>query len=105
MKATSLREIATHLPGVTEKPYRDGTSFRFGGHIIATLWEKKEESYIKLNPIQQQELIALNPQAFFAATKSWGKDGWTGVKLDEVKRSELKKALALSMGNFSPAAS
>ena len=89
----SFRQTALALPGVTEEPYRDATSFRVGGRVLATLWAEKNEANLKVTPELQSELVALNSAAFFPIPNSWGKKGWTGIRLPQVESSELDYAL------------
>ena len=88
-----FREMASRLPDVSEEPYRHGTSFRVSGRVLATLWEDKMEANIKASPQLQDELVEAHPEAFFQVPNSWGKKGWTGIRLQYVGAAELDQTL------------
>mgnify|MGYP001565455232 CR=1 FL=1 len=96
-----FQEIALALRPIEQAVYRgSGLSFKVDGKVMATLWPEKGESYVKLTPDQQAGFMAQDPAAIFPAPKSWGKQGWTGIKLPVVKKAMLKKILFQARENI-----
>ena len=93
LSGEEFRAKALELPDVQEEPYRHGTSFRVRGRVLATLWADRMEANIKASPELQGELIETHPEAFFQIPNSWGKKGWTGIRLAHVRATELAYAL------------
>lgn len=69
--------------------------FRVGGRIFATLGAPDEaHGMVALMPEQQEDFIALAPDAFRPAAGAWGRGGSTLVKLEAVGEDLLETALA-----------
>lgn len=93
---SSLRKLALKISGVKEEPYRHGSSLRFKGKVMATLWEEQNEAIVNVLPEQQEALIQLNAEAFYPVQNSWGKKGWTTIRLGLVLEKEVKLALNMA---------
>ncbi len=69
--------------------------FRVGGRIFATLGAPDEaHGMVALMPEQQEDFIALAPEAFRPAAGAWGRRGSTLVRLGTVGEDALEAALA-----------
>ena len=68
--------------------------FRVGGRIFATLGSPDEgHAMVALMPEQQEDFIALAPEAFRSAAGAWGRQGSTLVRLEAVSEEVLEAAL------------
>lgn len=69
--------------------------FRVGGKIFATLGAPDEaHGMVALMPEQQEDFIAMAPEAFAPAAGAWGRGGSTIVRLAAVTEETLETALA-----------
>ena len=69
--------------------------FRVGGRIFATLGAPDAaHGMVALMPEQQDDFIALAPDAFRPAAGAWGRGGSTLVTLEAVSEDVLETALA-----------
>jgi hypothetical protein len=68
--------------------------FRVGGRIFATLGSPDEgHGMVALMPEQQEDFMALAPEAFRPAAGAWGRQGSTLVRLNAVPEDVLEAAL------------
>lgn len=91
-----FRQIALGLPGATEQPHFEKTSFRIGKKIFATLNEKHNRACIKLNEIDQNVFSAVSHSAIYPVPNKWGKQGWTNIDLETVDPELLEDAIQTS---------
>ena len=69
--------------------------FRVNGKVFATLgYPDAAWGMVRLMPEQQEDFIALAPEAFQPANGTWGRQGSTLVRLDAVDLHVLENALA-----------
>lgn len=69
--------------------------FRVKNKVFATLGYPDEAwGMVRLMPEQQEDFIALAPEAFQPANGAWGRQGSTLVRLDAVDLEMLENALA-----------
>jgi hypothetical protein len=93
--ADDFRRIALSLPGAEEGAHMGHADFRVGGKIFASLGVPGPEwGMAALLPEQQENFIALAPEAFEPAAGAWGRGGSTFVRLDSVSDDLLEAALA-----------
>ena len=93
--AEEFRRIALSFPGAEEGSHMRHPDFRVGGKVFATLGVPGDGwGMAALMPEQQQEFIALAPDAFEPATGAWGRGGSTLVRLEAVTPELLETALA-----------
>lgn len=89
----SFRKLALGLPGTSEQPHFERTSFRVNKKIFATLDEKAGIAVLKLTP-EEQDLFSLSDkEAIRPVANKWGKQGWTEVVLKKVRGQVLRDAL------------
>ena len=93
--ADDFRRIALALPGAGEGSHMGHPDFRVGGKIFATLGSPDEAwGMVALMPEQQEDFMALAPDAFKPAAGAWGRGGSTLVRLEAVTEGLLETALA-----------
>jgi len=72
MTEAQFRKAALSLPGATESPHFERTSFRAGTKIFATMTRAGDEAMVRVRPRDKLEaLLQGKPEVFF----SYG--GWT----------------------------
>ena len=98
----TFRELALALPGTTEEPHFEKTSFRAGKKIYATLDTKENKVCVKLNLVDQDVFSAFDKAAIFPVPNKWGKLGWTNFMLKLVRKDMLLDALVLSYESVAP---
>jgi hypothetical protein len=90
-----FRRIALSFEGAEERGHMGHPDFRVGGKVFATLgYPDGAWGMVQLMPEQQEDFIALAPQAFRPANGAWGRQGSTLVRLDAVEAGMLENALA-----------
>ena len=77
--------------------------FRVAGKIFATLGSPDDGwGMAALMPEQQEDFIALAPEAFKPAAGAWGRGGSTLVRLERVTEELLETALAAAWRKRAP---
>ena len=100
MTADEFRELALSLRGATERAHMNHPDFRAHGRIFATLgYPDATRGMVKLTPQDQQQFVALHPEAFMPVKGAWGLQGSTSVLLAAAKRDILAQALDLAWQN------
>jgi hypothetical protein len=93
-EADAFRAAALAMPQAVEAPHFDATSFRIAGKIFAQMSADRQTGLVKLTPGLQEWATITHPE-FCSVEPSWGKYGWTRVRLaglpDEL-RGELLAA-------------
>ena len=51
---------------------------------------------VKLPPDQQEAFVAAEPKGFVPVKGAWGRQGSTNVRLKDVKKSTLRRAMAVA---------
>jgi hypothetical protein len=86
--------MALSFVGAEERSHMGHPDFRVGGRIFATLGSPDEgHAMVALMPEQQEDFIALAPEAFRSAAGAWGRQGSTLVRLEAVSEEVLEAAL------------
>jgi hypothetical protein len=78
-----FRTIAMQMPGVTEAPHFEKTSFRFRTKIFATVDRAGQTGCLKLSG-EEQRHYSLSNTAVSPVPNKWGNTGWTNVDLAKV---------------------
>jgi hypothetical protein len=100
MTPAAFRKLALSLDGATEGAHGGHADFRAGGKVFATLgYPGKAWGMVKLNPEQQQMLVAAEPAMFVPIKGTWGLRGATSVRLAEVDARTLRSALTMARQN------
>jgi hypothetical protein len=104
--AADFRRIALSFPGAEERSHMSHPDFRVGGKIFATLgYPNSDWGMVQLMPEQQEDFMALAPEAFRPASGAWGRNGSTVVRLDAVPDDILETALHAAWRRRATAAS
>jgi len=98
----NFRKIILSLNDIEESAHFEKTSFRINKKIVATLDVKAKRVVVKLSEIEQAVFSAFDKGIIFPANGTWGKQGWTVIELDKVKKEVLKDALQTSYNNVAP---
>lgn len=89
-----FRRIALALEGAAEGHHMGHADFRVKGKVFATLGHPDAGwGMVQLMPEQQEDFIALAPDAFRPANGAWGRQGSTLVRLDAVDPDVLENAI------------
>lgn len=91
-----IRRIALLLPEVTEEPHFQKVSFRIRKKIFATYIPGANEVVFKLSPAEQQVFCQAMPDRITVITGSWGRQGWTKVRLQEIDKPLLKDMILVA---------
>jgi hypothetical protein len=103
MTAADFRRIASSLPEAEESAHMSHPDFRVGGKIFATLgYPDGDHGMVILPPEEQERLVRTYPKVFAPAKGGWGKRGSTSVRLEEVDKATLKRALAIAWRKRAP---
>lgn len=105
MTRDGFRRIALSMPFAAEGEHMDHPDFRVGGKIFATLPPAKREEelgMVKLSPVEQRRFVKAKPGAFIVAKGAWGRQGCTYVRLGEVDRGTLARAMGAAWRNTAP---
>jgi len=97
MTAETFRTMVLELPGVVEQSHMGHPDFRANGRIFASLQADDEWGMVKVQPAEQQALIAEHPTMFAPAAGAWGRQGCTMVKLKAAKPAVVRGALVLAL--------
>jgi hypothetical protein len=96
----NFRRIALGLPEAAESSHMDHPDFRVGGKIFATLGYPDENcGMVKLQPEQQENFSRDYPGAFAAVKGGWGRRGATQVRLENVDKATLRRAITAAYRN------
>jgi hypothetical protein len=102
-RTDDFRRIALSFPAAAEGSHMGHADFRVGGKIFATLGAPDEAwGMVALLPEQQDDFIALAPEAFKPAAGAWGRGGSTLVRLEAVPEPLLEAALAAAWRKRAP---
>ena len=100
MTPAGFRKLALSLDGATEGAHGGHPDFRSRGRVFATLgYPGKDWGMVKLNPGQQQMLVAAEPDMFVPVKGTWGLRGATSVCLAEVDARTTRSALTMAWQN------
>jgi hypothetical protein len=95
VSADDFRSVALALGGAAEGRHMGHADFRVRGKVFATLgYPGAGWAMVQLMPEQQEDFIALAPEAFRPANGAWGRQGSTLVRLDAVEAEVLEHAVA-----------
>jgi len=97
MTPADFRRIALSLSGAEEGSHMGATDFLVGGHIFATLASVKQGyGNLMLDPEQQAEFVAEQPDVFLPIAGGWGRMGATHIRLAVANEDVLTGALQVA---------
>jgi hypothetical protein len=98
-----FRRIALSFPETEEREHMEHPDFRVRGKIFATLgYPDRKWGMVKLTPVEQEMLIASEPEVFAPAAGAWGRRGSTLVRLAKARKRTLETALAAAWRGTAP---
>ncbi len=75
--------------------------FRRGKRIFATLGSPDAEwAMVKLKPVQQEMLVAAEPEIFRPAKGGWGRGGSTLLRLARADEPTARSAIEMAWANL-----
>jgi hypothetical protein len=99
-----FRRLALSFPGSEEGVHMRHPDFRVAGKVFATLGYPDDDwGMVQLMPEQQEDFMALAPDAFKPASGAWGRGGSTMVRLSAVPEDLLETAIAAAWRKRAPA--
>ena len=103
MTPDDFRRVALSLPEAQDGGHMGHADFRVGGKIFATLgYPDAGWGMVKLQPAQQEMLVAAEPAMFRPVKGGWGLKGSTNVQLAAADESTLISALRMAWLNTAP---
>jgi hypothetical protein len=98
MTPDDFRRIALGEPGTAEGAHMNHADFRLDGRIFATLGSPGSGfGMVKIDPEQQEMLIAAEPLMFSPAKGAWGLAGATLVRLDAADAPTVTSAIRMAL--------
>jgi hypothetical protein len=103
MTVNDFRRLALALPEAEEHAHMNHPDFRVGGKVFATLgYPDKDWAMVKLTPEQQHYFCKDYPDIFVPVKGAWGRRGATSVRLKNVNKATLRKAISAAWRNTAP---
>jgi hypothetical protein len=96
-----VRAIALALPEAAEAPHFHLTSFRVRGKIFATLGADRP-LMLKLDPEDQANLAAGDPDRIAPVPGAWGRQGSTFVSFESFSPEALRPLIAMAWARAAP---
>jgi predicted DNA-binding protein (MmcQ/YjbR family) len=97
-----LRLLALSFPETTEEPHFEKISFRVKKKIFATYDEKFKRACVKLSEIDQNVFAASDKTIIYPVANKWGKQGWTIIELNKVKKELFTDAITTAYCEVAP---
>ena len=91
--ANTFRQLALSFAGTEEQPHFEKTSFRVKKKIFATHAAGSHIICVKLSEVDQSVFCAFDKTIIYPVDNKWGKQGWTLVDLQKVRKTMLKDIL------------
>lgn len=96
------RDLALKYPDVLEVPHFEKLSFRVKSKIFLTINPPFNRACVKLSPIDQDVFCLFNKEVIYPVPNAWGKNGWTLINLNKVRKNMFKDILNSSFVNVAP---
>jgi hypothetical protein len=100
--AREFRKLALSFPEAEERAHMGHPDFRVANKIFATLGPDEAWGMVKLEPEQQEALLAARPEVFEPAAGAWGRGGATIVRLQAADKATVREALEAAWRNTAP---
>lgn len=102
VSADTFRKLSLSFPEATETPHFEKHSFRVRNKIFATYDPKTNHACLKLSEIYQDVFSKAAKSVIYPLENKWGKQGWTIIELNDVKKSMLMDALRAAYSGIAP---
>lgn len=97
---SDVRRLALALPEAHEEGHFDKPSFRVRKRIFATIGDAESVVVLKIPVDDQEVLLTAKPEAF--VTNAWSKQGWLGVRLDQIEEDLFEELLEGAWRRIAP---
>lgn len=87
-----FRELAMQLPLAVEVDHFGTPSFRVRGKIFAQFSRGADSAIFKF-PLDQLDVLRMSAGDLFKPDPSWGKHGWTHVRIAEMEEAWVSQLL------------
>lgn len=91
--------MALSFPDTIEQPHFDKASFRINKKIFATLDGRNNRAVVKLSLPDQSAFFVFDKTVMYPVNGAWGRQGWTVIELENVKKGMLRDALMTAYQN------
>jgi predicted DNA-binding protein (MmcQ/YjbR family) len=98
----TFRKLALSFPEATEEPHFEKTSFRVKKKIFASYDDKKKRACVKLSEIDQNVFSSVDNTIIFPVDNKWGKQGWTLIEMNKVRKELFIDALTTAYCEVAP---
>lgn len=98
----TLEEIIAPFPEVTIEPHFEKISFRVKKKIFATFDQNNLRVSAKLSEIDQNVFSSIAPGIIYPVNNKWGKQGWTIVEINEIKKELLSDLITTAYCETAP---
>ncbi len=98
----TFRELALSFPETTEGPHFEKTSFRVRKKIFATYDDTAKRACLKLSEIDQDVFSSSDKTVIYPVGNKWGKQGWTLIEMEKVKKELFIDALTTAYCEVAP---
>lgn len=98
----AARTLALSFPETDEHPHFDKKAFRVKKKIFATLHEKDKRMVLKLTLSDQSVFCLVDKDIIYPVPGGWGRQGYTMVELQKVKKELLKDAVTVAYCTVAP---
>jgi predicted DNA-binding protein (MmcQ/YjbR family) len=99
---TTFRKLALSFPEATEELHFEKTSFRVKKKIFATYDDLNKRACIKLSEIDQDIFSLADKTIIFPVDNKWGKQGWTFIEMEMVRKELFIAALTAAYCEVAP---
>ena len=97
-----VRRIALSMPGAYEEAHFELTSFRVAKKIFCTMGEDRPPIMLKLDPEDQANLVADDPERIEPVPGYWGRKGSTFVRFETLDQARLAQLMRLAWATVAP---
>jgi predicted DNA-binding protein (MmcQ/YjbR family) len=98
----TFRKLALSFPEATEELHFEKTSFRVKKKIFATYDDLNKSACIKLSEIDQDIFSLADKTIIFPVDNKWGKQGWTFIEMEKVRKELFIAALTAAYCEVAP---
>ena len=98
----TFKKMALAFPETEESAHFENTSFKVKKKIFATLSAKDKRVCLKFSEIDQSVFCSFDSTVIYPVPNKWGKQGWTFVELQKVKKETLTDALHVAYCTVAP---
>lgn len=99
---STARDLALSLPETEEKSHFKKPDFRVRNKIFAVLHEDKWAMVVKFSAADQSVFCAFDPTVIRPVAGGWGRQGWTMINLEKIKKAMLRDALTTAWKTVAP---